>query len=255
MGDEDDGALVIVERIEQCAAAVDVEVVGRLVEDEQMRRRHRDEIEQKPRALAAGEIGDRGVLLVERQAELRQARAPRRFAVVRQFAAHNFQRRIGRVERFDLMLMKPADFDAALALHLARLQRQRPGDHLGEGRFAGAVDAEQPDPVVDVEPQIELPQHGLAVVADGGAFELQQGRRQRTGRRRHRERRDALLDHFRDRLELGQALDARLRLRGLARLGAEAVDETLQMRALGVLLGLGGGLQPVLLRPPVSKSL
>ena len=42
----------------------------------------------------------------------------------------------------------------------------------------------------------------------------------------------------------------------LAGLGAEAIDEALQMRALGVLFDLGGGLQPVLLRARrVSKSL
>ena len=40
----------------------------------------------------------------------------------------------------------------------------------------------------------------------------------------------------RDRLELGQHLEARLRLPRLGRLGAEAVDERLQMLALGFLL-------------------
>ena len=66
-----------------------------------------------------------------------------------------------------------------LAVHLPGLQRQRAGDHLGEGRFAGAVDAEQADAVVDVEPQVEVAQHRRAVVADRAAFELHQRRRQR----------------------------------------------------------------------------
>ena len=48
-------------------------MIGRLVEDQQMRRRHRDEVEQQPRPLAAGQVGDGRFLLVERQAELRQA--------------------------------------------------------------------------------------------------------------------------------------------------------------------------------------
>ena len=98
--------------------------------------------------------------------------------------------------------------------------------------------------------RLSAAQHRLAVVADGGAFELQQRRRQRTGGRRQRERRDALLDHLRDRLELRQSLDARLRLRGLARFGAEAVDEFLQMGALGLLLGPGGRQEPRFFRPP-----
>ena len=74
VGDENDGALVVVERIEQCAAAFDVEVIGRLVENQQVWRRHRHQVQQQPRALAAGKIGDRGFLLVERQSELRQPR-------------------------------------------------------------------------------------------------------------------------------------------------------------------------------------
>ena len=77
MGNENDGALVVVKRVKQRAPAVDVEVVGRLVEDQKMRRRHRHEIQQQPRPLAAGQIGDGGFLLVEGQAELRQPRAAR----------------------------------------------------------------------------------------------------------------------------------------------------------------------------------
>jgi hypothetical protein len=68
VGNEDDGALIVVERVEERTAALDIEMVGRLIEDKQMRRRHRHEIEQQPRALAAGQVCDRGFLLVEREA-------------------------------------------------------------------------------------------------------------------------------------------------------------------------------------------
>src|SRR5208282_4418884 len=50
------------------------------------------------------------------------------------------------------------------------------------------------------------------------------------------------------RLQLGQPLDARLSLRGLAGLRSEPIDEALQMGALGFLLGPGRRLQPVLFR-------
>jgi hypothetical protein len=33
---------------------------------------------------------------------------------------------------------------------------QRAGDHLGEGRLAGAVDAQQTDAVVDIHTQVEV---------------------------------------------------------------------------------------------------
>ena len=61
------------------------------------------------------------------------------------------------------------------------------------------------------------------------------------------------LDHGGDRRQLGQALDARLRLRGLAGLGAEPVDEGLQVRALGVLFGAGRGRQALLLGEPLLE--
>ena len=64
------------------------------------------------------------------------------------------------------------DTDALLAFHVTGQQRQRPGDHFGERRFARAVDAKKPDAVVNVEPQIEVAQHGSAVVADGRALKL-----------------------------------------------------------------------------------
>ena len=101
--------------------------------------------------------------------------------------------------------------------------------------------------------RLRLRRTGAPSIADRRSFKLDQWRRQRPRRRRQRERRHALLDHLGDRLELGQPLDARLRLRRLARLGPEAVDETLQMRALGILLRLGRGLQPRLLGAPGFK--
>jgi glucuronate isomerase len=53
VGDDDHRALVVIERVEQRPPRVDVEMVGRLVEDEQMRRRHCHQVEQQPRPLAA----------------------------------------------------------------------------------------------------------------------------------------------------------------------------------------------------------
>src|SRR4029077_19458427 len=119
VGDENDGAFIIVERIEQRTAAVDIEMVRRLVEDQKMRRAHRQQVWQKPRAFAAGQIRNGGFLLVERKPELREPRAARGFAVVRPLAPQNVERRVFGIERFDLMLMKPADLEALLALHRA----------------------------------------------------------------------------------------------------------------------------------------
>ena len=86
-----------------------------------------------------------------------------------------------------------------------------------------------------------------------GVGEMHQRRRQRALRRGQVERRHVLLDRRGDRLQLGEALDARLRLGRLRGLGLEAVDEALQVRALGLLLGLGRGLEPGLLGPALLE--
>ena len=53
MADQDDRALIVVDRLDQRLAAVDVEMVGRLVEHQDMRPMERGEGEQQPRLLAA----------------------------------------------------------------------------------------------------------------------------------------------------------------------------------------------------------
>ena len=64
---------------------------------------------------------------------------------------------------------------------------------------------------------------------------------------------DALGGDGGHRLELGQTLQARLRLRRLAGLGAEAVDEALKVGALGLLLDARGGLLTGLLGDPALE--
>ena len=62
-------------------------------------------------------------------------------------------------------------------------------------------------------------------------------------------RHNAVVDLRRDRLQLRQRLDAALRLRRLARLRLEAVDESLQVPALLVLLLLQLQFEPLLFAP------
>ena len=72
MGDQDHRAFIVGQGVEQGPAAVDIEVVGRLIEDQQVRRAHGHQIEQQPCPFAAGEVGDGGFGLVVSQAELSQ---------------------------------------------------------------------------------------------------------------------------------------------------------------------------------------
>ena len=56
VADENDGAVVIRQRVDQRLAAVDVEMVGRLVEDQEVRRVKRRQRQQQPRLLAARQL-------------------------------------------------------------------------------------------------------------------------------------------------------------------------------------------------------
>ena len=105
-------------------------------------------------------------------------------------------------------------------------RREPAGEQLHQRRLAVAVGAEQRDAVVVVDAQREPPQHRPArLVADRDVVERDDRRRQRLRRRRDLDRPHLLGDDGRDRLELGQQLQARLRLARLGGLGAEALDE------------------------------
>ena len=53
VADEDDGAVVVVERVDESLACIDVEMVSRLVEDQQVRMMECGQRQQEPRFLAA----------------------------------------------------------------------------------------------------------------------------------------------------------------------------------------------------------
>ena len=79
------------------------------------------------------------------------------------------------------MLVEPAHLHAPVAVHLARHGLQRARDHLGEGGLARAVDAQQPDAVVQVQAQVQLFQDRLAVIAHRHVLQPDQRRGQRGG--------------------------------------------------------------------------
>ena len=148
------------------------------------------------------------------------------------------------------MLGEIADIDLLRAKHMARKRRKFSGDELRERRFAVAVLTQQRDSVVVVDAQIEAAQDGSpGVVAGARRLDPQQRACDHLLRVRKVERHDAIVDLRRDRLHLRQRLDAALRLRRLARLGLEAVDERLQMPALLILLLHQLHFEPLLFAP------
>ena len=141
------------------------------------------------------------------------------------------------VEFVELVLGEVADLERGRARHRAVFGRQTAGQELHQRRFAVAVGAEQRDAIVIVDAQRQPGQDRMAgLVADCDVVGGDDRRRQQLVRRRDVNRAHFVGHQCVDRLHLGQHLDARLRLSRLAGLGAEAVDEGLQMLALRVLL-------------------
>ncbi len=119
VADQDDGAFILGERVDQRLAAVDIEVVGRLVENEQVRRVE-GVMASSRRAFSPPE---RCSHLVSALSWLKP-KAPRRaralgFGGVRHQAHECFIWRRQRIELVELMLGEVADIDAAGAEDVA----------------------------------------------------------------------------------------------------------------------------------------
>ncbi len=151
VGDQQHRALVFAERANQRVARVDVEMVGRLVEDQQAGRLAGGQRQQQARPLAAGEVLRRRVGAVRIQAEAGELGAHLRRRGLRQRARHVGHRRVGRHQLGLLVLGEIPDAQLAGAAHFAGERGQPAGDQLGEGGFAVAVGAEQGDAVVHVD--------------------------------------------------------------------------------------------------------
>ena len=239
MADEDDRAGELGQRPDQRLAAVDVEMVGRLVEDHQVGAAEGGEPEEQAGLLAAGKVGRLGVHLGAHESERAGAGAHLRFGCLRHQIADVVVGRPLRLQLVELVLGEIGDVQPVQAAEAAAHGRQPAADQLGQRRLAVAIGAEEPDAVVVVEAQVEAAQHRpVRLIADRHILHRHDRRRRRLGRRGEVEGHHGIVGKGRDRLQPLQHLQPRLRLARLRRLVAEAVDEGLQVAALVVLPGL-----------------
>ena len=236
MRNKNDRALIFIDRLDQRRAAVDVEMVGRFVHDQQMRPMERCQPHQQARLFAARQFADARVGFHIGKTHLRHAGADLGFRPV-----HHQRRdmRIGRaigVEIVDLVLREKPHFHFRRAAQRARHGLQAAAEQLCEGRLAVAVGAQQADAVVVGNVERQPRKDDALVIADAGAFHRDDRRRQFLLWGGQEERQDVGIHHGGDRLHLRQHFQARLRLAGLGGLGAEPVHEILQMAAVVVLL-------------------
>ena len=121
MADQDDRAFIFVEAVDQRLAAVDVQMVGRLVENEQVRRCEGGEREKQPRLLAAGQLAGGRVGLVGAKTRGGRAGALLRFGRVRHQGGDMIVSGVLRVQLVELVLGEIAE---GQLLRCAAIRRQ-----------------------------------------------------------------------------------------------------------------------------------
>ncbi len=136
--DEDDRAGKILERLLQLLAGVEVEMIGRLVEEEQVVPLLHHDRERQPPLLAAREARDRREHLVAAKREAGEVRAHRLLGLRRVLVPDRIDRAAGRVEIRELLVVV-ADRHVVPRRHAAREGGQTAGERLQERRLAGAV--------------------------------------------------------------------------------------------------------------------
>ena len=182
MGDQNHRPLVAVDRLHQRLTAVDVQMVGRLVHQDNVRRLPTDQREQQPRLLPTRKSPNPCFRLVLAEAEATQLGANHRLRRLGHERLQGLKRRALHRQLIGLMLGEVADLELARLLHQPRAHPQPPGEHLEQGRLAVTVGAEQGDAVIAVDAQVDPFEHrGAFAVSDFAVVDGQQRGRQRPG--------------------------------------------------------------------------
>ncbi len=239
VGHEQHGSGIGDQRILEDVAAREVEVVRRLVEHEQVHRVHHRLGEGEAGLLSARERAHQPIGGLAREPERAQDRA--HVAVPRVRADRGLElldHDPFLVEHIDLVLGEAGDVDVVAEHGRAGHGGELTEHDLEERGLAGAVGAEEGDLAAALDDEVDVADHGFAVVSGGDAVQLDDDatRSARLGEGEPGD--DLLAGRDLDAIELLQGLDAALHLSRLGRLIAEPFDKPLD---LGHLLGLIGG--------------
>ncbi len=138
-------ALEVLQRHRQRLAHLQVEVVGGLVEQQQVGPLPDDQRQRQPRLLAAGEAPHRGIDHVAAEIEAAEKVAQVLLACPPVDCAQMLERRLVGAQLLELVLREIAD-SQSLALHpLPSRGHQLTGQQLDQRGLARAVGAQQPD--------------------------------------------------------------------------------------------------------------
>eukprot|EP00982_Pelagococcus_subviridis_P001979 15330-Pelagococcus_subviridis.AAC.5 len=255
----EDGPFPPAQAVRQRVHRADVEVVGRLVEQQNVPRAKHERRERDARLFSAAQRPDRPKRHVAAHPE-RAERVPRLFllqkrVVLSRGREHVIQRSLRGRELLREVLREDADFHAFAHDAFAADDGQRPGERFQQRRLPRAVRAEDDDPLPALElqralqdgrprvvPELRTAARARAsqledvVVRRRRVHELEDHLRRVTGGAvaERRRRRGLVLPHLD--AELLEELRSALRLARLARVRAEPANEILQLRGFDALL-------------------
>lgn len=184
VGHHDQRAAAAQQVLGQPLHALHVEMVGRLVQYQQVELAHQRRGERDPPPLAAGEIVDRGVHAETGDADAVHHRADARVGgpfvfgdlvghrVVGEAGQHHRAHRRARGQRAALGHHRRAQ--AAEPADPAAVGFLDPGEHLEQGGFAASVEADDPDPFADMHAERDVVQQRLDPEALMDLFEIDQ---------------------------------------------------------------------------------
>ena len=124
VADQDDRAVVFHQCVDQRFAAIDVEMVGRLVEDQDVRAMEGRQCQQQPRFLTARKLAARRIRLGGAETERAELGPPLRFRRLRHQLHHVIVGRRIRLQVVELMLREIADVDFLRPEHVSGQRRR-----------------------------------------------------------------------------------------------------------------------------------
>ena len=168
MGYHDHDSREVVQIVLQDLQRLDVQIVGRLVQDQHIRRSHEDAQQVQPALLAARQLGHLRVLLPlyeqEPLAHGRRGDQPIRRAYVLAYALDHVDHGICR-RKLLVFLAKISHHDRLSQFHRAFIRFDLADQYFEQGRFAAAVGTDDPDPVVFQKCVCEIAEQALVSVA------------------------------------------------------------------------------------------
>ena len=168
MADEEHGAGIIGDQLLEEIQRLHVEIVGRLVEDEEVRRRRQRLGQEQARPLAARQLAGGSADLLGREQEVAQiADHMARLAIDHHLVAATIGDRVLHrqiVGQRRALLIEEGEVEIGAELHPAGIRLQLADQHFQEGRLADAVRADEADPVAPGDAGGEIIDQRAAVI-------------------------------------------------------------------------------------------